>query len=93
MQVWQTPVRHDHLTGTSHASASSCKLPNLRSHATVIPLRANETEGPAPRGPSGMRGVNNPAHTGCNTFKSAKDFGVHIFCGHTPVSEPLAHIL
>src|SRR5262245_10866555 len=25
-QVWQTPVRQDHLTGTSHASASSSRL-------------------------------------------------------------------
>ncbi len=26
MQTWHTPVRHDHRTGTSHASASSSKL-------------------------------------------------------------------
>ena len=25
-QLWQTPVRQDHLTGTSHASASSRRL-------------------------------------------------------------------
>jgi len=53
MQVWQTPVRHDHLTGTSHASASSSKLANFASQAAVIPLRANETGGPDPGGPGG----------------------------------------
>ncbi len=26
-QVWQTPVRHDHRTGTSQDSASTSKLP------------------------------------------------------------------
>src|ERR1700681_3368052 len=53
MQVWQTPDRHDHLTGTSHASASSSKLPNFGFQAAVIPLRANETGGPDPGGPWG----------------------------------------
>jgi len=33
LQVWQTPVRQDHLTGTSHASASSSKLANFGSQA------------------------------------------------------------
>src|SRR5215467_2584853 len=57
MQVCHNPVRHDHLTETSQASASSSKVANLESHATVIPLRANETEGPDPRGPSGRWGL------------------------------------
>src|SRR5215469_2564769 len=57
MQVWQTPVRHDHLTVTSHASANSSKLANLESHATVRPLRANEIERPDPGGPCGRCGV------------------------------------
>jgi len=47
----------DHLAGTSHASANSSKLPNLRSQATVIPLRANETDGPDPGEPLGRCGV------------------------------------
>jgi hypothetical protein len=36
------PIRHDHRTGTSHASASSSKLANFGSPAVVIPLRAND---------------------------------------------------
>jgi hypothetical protein len=44
-QVWQTPVRQDHFTGTSQASANSSKLWNLEFHGTVRPLRVNETLG------------------------------------------------
>src|SRR5262249_35957114 len=57
MQVWHTPVRQDHLTGTSHASASSSKLWYFGSHGVVIPLRANETDTPDPGGPGGKCGV------------------------------------
>ena len=52
--MWHTPIRHDHLTGTSHDSASSNRLPNDEFHATVRPLRAKATEGPE----SGTGGVN-----------------------------------
>src|SRR5262245_37456910 len=57
MHMWHTPVRHDHLAGTSHASANSSKLRNFASHATAIPLRANEIDGPDPGGPCGRCGV------------------------------------
>ncbi len=52
-QVWQTPVRHDHCTGTSQASANSSKLENREFHGTVSPLRVNETCGPMPGSPAG----------------------------------------
>src|SRR5947209_11752030 len=55
-QVWQTPVRQDQRTGTSHASASSSRLWNLGSQATVRPVRAKETLGPSPGGPAGACG-------------------------------------
>lgn len=47
-QVWHTPTRQDHLTGTSHASANSRRLANLESQGTVSPLRVKETCGPVP---------------------------------------------
>src|SRR5579864_481903 len=46
-QVWQTPVRHAHRTGTSQASASSSRLSNGGPQWTLRPLRANDTSGPA----------------------------------------------
>ena len=52
-QVWHTPVRHDHRTGTSQASANSSKLEYRESHGTVSPLRVNEIRGPAPGSPEG----------------------------------------
>ena len=55
-QVWQTPVRQDHLTGTSQASASSNKLWKRESHGTVSPLRVNEIRGPGPGGHEGECG-------------------------------------
>src|SRR5271166_5854830 len=55
-QVWQTPVRQDHLTGTSQASASSSRLWNLGSQATVRPARAKEILGPLPGNPAGACG-------------------------------------
>src|SRR4051812_38862402 len=55
-QVWQTPVRQDQRTGTSQASASSSRLWNLGSQATVRPARANDTRGPSPGGPAGACG-------------------------------------
>src|SRR5215470_6053172 len=55
-QVWQTPVRQDHRTGTSHASASSSRLWYLASQGNVSPLRAKETCGPKPAGPAGKCG-------------------------------------
>src|SRR6516165_6999225 len=55
-QVWQTPVRHDHRTGTSHASASSSRLRNSDRQRTFNPLRANETRGPVPSGPARVWG-------------------------------------
>src|SRR6266702_2353603 len=55
-QVWQTPVRQDHRTGTSHASASSSRLWYFASQGKVIPLRAKETCGPKPAGSAGKCG-------------------------------------
>jgi hypothetical protein len=52
-QVWHTPVRHDHFTGTSQASASSSRLRHEGSQPIVSPLRTNETRGPGPGGPGG----------------------------------------
>src|SRR5271154_5820117 len=52
-QVWQTPVRQDHRTGTSQASASSSRLWNLVSQETVRPARANEILGPMRGDPVG----------------------------------------
>ncbi len=54
--MWQTPLRHDHLTGTSQASASSSRLRNAGSHGTVRLLRLNETAGPDPGCPAGRVG-------------------------------------
>jgi hypothetical protein len=45
-QVWHTPVRHDHRTGTSHASTSSRWLCLAESQRTSRVLRANDTSGP-----------------------------------------------
>src|SRR5262249_50390786 len=55
-QVWQTPVRHDQRTGTSHASARSNKLWNFESQGTARPARANEILGPSPGFPAGACG-------------------------------------
>ena len=55
-QVWQTPVRQDHRTGTSHASASSSRLPYFVFQGNVSPLRAKETCGPRPAGSAGKCG-------------------------------------
>ena len=52
-QVWQTPVRQAHFTGTSQASANSSKLENREFHGTVRPLRVNEICGPVPGSPAG----------------------------------------
>src|SRR5215470_17540757 len=38
IHVWDTPVRQDHLTETSQASASSSKLPNPESHPAAPPF-------------------------------------------------------
>src|SRR5580704_1522574 len=54
--IWQTPVRHDHRTGTSQASASSNRLWNFESQETVRPARANEIVGPSPEDPVGAWG-------------------------------------
>src|SRR6516225_6885514 len=55
-QVWQTPVRQDQRTGTSHASASSSRLWNFESQETVSPARANEILGPPPGESAGACG-------------------------------------
>src|SRR5262245_61198181 len=60
-QVWQTPVRQDHRTGTSHASASSSRLWYLAFQGNVSPLRAKETCGPNPAGSAGKCGEYVPA--------------------------------
>src|SRR6266404_4698140 len=52
-QLWQTPVRHDHRTGTSHASASSRRFWNTGAQRTLRPLRAKDTSGPVPTGSAG----------------------------------------
>src|SRR5215469_14809190 len=51
--VWQTPVRHDHFTRTSQASANSSRLWYVGLHGTSRPLRAKETMGPGPVAPAG----------------------------------------
>src|SRR4029077_9083805 len=55
-QVWQTPVRHDHCVGTSHASASSSTDAYSSDHPVVRPERAKVTAGPATGGPGGWCG-------------------------------------
>src|SRR5215469_2483147 len=60
-QVWQTPVRQDHLTATSHASASSSRLRYFASQGNVSPLLAKETRGPKPAGSPGKCGECGPA--------------------------------
>src|SRR5262245_282277 len=52
-QLWQTPVRHDHRTDMSHASASSSRDSKVDPQRTSMPLRENETNGPVPGGPAG----------------------------------------
>jgi len=51
--MWQTPVRQDHLTGTSQASAKSSRLPYCELHGNLRPLRVKETIGPVPALPDG----------------------------------------
>ena len=50
-------IRHDHLTGTSQASANSRRLWNRGSHGTERPLRVKDIFGPTPRPPAGGWGV------------------------------------
>src|ERR1700722_8586830 len=51
--MWQTPVRQDHLTGTSQASANSRRLPYREPQGTERPLRVKEIFGPVPTLPEG----------------------------------------
>src|SRR5215469_6383790 len=63
-QLWQTPVRHDQRTGTSHASASSKMLRYIDAfQCAETPLRANDTSGPVPSSSLGKCGVRAPAPT------------------------------
>jgi hypothetical protein len=55
--MWQTPDRHDHLTGTSQASANSSKLWNRLSHGTDSALLVKVTFGPVPRESAGWCGA------------------------------------
>ena len=55
-QLWQTPVRHDQRTGTSHASASSSRLGYSGLQATARLLRLNSIVGPLPGVPGGQVG-------------------------------------
>src|ERR1700722_316371 len=55
--MWQTPVRHDHLTGISQASAKSRRWAKRPSQGTVRPLRVKETLGPVPTSPAGGWGA------------------------------------
>ena len=57
VQVWQTPVRQDHLVGTSQASANSRTLRYASSNGTDSPLRANVMSGPLPGSPGGGCGA------------------------------------
>src|SRR5579871_2042315 len=57
--MWQTPVRQDHLTGMSQASANSSRLPYCGLQGTVRPLRVKETFGPVPTLPEGGCGSTN----------------------------------
>ena len=52
-QLWQTPVRHDQRTGTSHASANSSTLAKSLLHGIERLLRANSIVGPLPGAPEG----------------------------------------
>src|SRR5215469_13848634 len=52
-QLWQTPVRHDQRTGTSHASASSSRLWNAEPQWTARLLRVKVISGPMSEAPSG----------------------------------------
>src|SRR6476659_1493027 len=57
-QLWQTPVRHDQRTGTSHASASSKMLWYADAfQCAAMPLRANATRGPVLASSFGKCGV------------------------------------
>jgi hypothetical protein len=55
--MWQTPVRQDHLTGTSQASPNSSRLPYCELQGTVRPLRVKETIGPVPALEGGCGGT------------------------------------
>src|SRR3984893_15631363 len=55
-QLWHTPVRHDHRTGTEHASSNSSKLLKRTSQRAASLLLANVTSGPDPSGPIGKCG-------------------------------------
>src|SRR5258706_16442265 len=85
---WQTPVRHDQLAGTSHASASSSKLEYDALQQTERPDRANETLGPSPDIPAGGCGGLDDASTtpGSWDFPGPK-ISVYARLGGTPQSE------
>ena len=61
--VWHTPVRHDHLTGTSQASANSSRLTKDGSQATDRLLRPKKIDGPVPGAPAGACGARAGAAT------------------------------
>src|SRR5215510_436036 len=56
-QVWHTPLRHDHLTGTEHASASSKSERKRLSQRGATPLLRKVTLGPVPWSPAGNGGA------------------------------------
>jgi hypothetical protein len=57
----------------------------------VIPLRANETEGPAPASPGGWSGVCSTRTMPGVMPSRAEDFHVYVLGRHTPALESLAH--
>ena len=84
-QVWQTPVRQDHLTATSHASASSSKLWYFASQGNVSPLRAKETCGPEPAGSAGKCGECVSAFIpGELEFERAENLRMNMIGSHAP---------
>ena len=83
--MWQTPIRHDHLTGISQASANSRRLPYCEFHGTVRPLRVNETFGPAPMFSEGDAGKRSGARdSGGDRRFSAEYLGVDTGVADTP---------
>ena len=88
-QVWHTPVRHDHRTETSQASASSRMLADSLRHRTVRPDRTNETSGPVPGSP--LRRMRRSAGLRDDTWgdrrHSAECLAVDARLGHAKIAE------
>src|SRR3954470_22659541 len=85
---WQTPVRHDQLAGTSHASASSSKLEYDVLQRTERPDRAKETVGPSPATPAGRcGGLDDTSMTPGMCDLPGPNISVYAWSGGTPQAE------